>query len=140
MRATEATEAKHSASEGSKGSEQNEGSQAQQVKSSKKAKKAKQASHTVKVKTIQFRPKTDDHDYEFKKKHIVSFLDAGNKVKVQMRFRGREITHLDLALEFLNHLVEEVAEYGTPESRPQREGRLITFVLAPNKARQQQQP
>ena len=101
----------------------------------KKAKKAKQASHTVKVKTIQFRPKTDDHDYQFKKKHIISFLEAGNKVKVQMRFRGREITHLDLALDFLNHLVAEVAEYGTPESKPQREGRLITFVLAPVKAR-----
>jgi len=99
----------------------------------KKAKKAKQASHTVKVKTIQFRPKTDDHDYQFKKKHIISFLEAGNKVKVQMRFRGREITHLDLALEFLNHLVEEIQEYGTPESRPQREGRLITFVVAPLK-------
>jgi len=65
----------------------------------KKAKKAKASSHTVKVKTIQFRPKTDDHDYQFKKKHIVSFLEAGNKVKIQMRFRGREITHLDLALE-----------------------------------------
>jgi translation initiation factor IF-3 len=99
----------------------------------KKAKKAKQASHTVKVKTIQFRPKTDEHDYQFKKKHIISFLEAGNKVKVVMRFRGREITHLDLAMEFLNHLVDEIREYGTPESRPQREGRLITFVVAPVK-------
>lgn len=101
----------------------------------KKAKKAKQASHTVKVKTIQFRPKTDDHDYQFKKKHIITFLEQGNKVKVQMRFRGREITHMDLALEFLNHLVEEISEYGTPESRPQREGRVINFVVAPVKAK-----
>jgi len=101
----------------------------------KKAKKAKAASHTVKVKTIQFRPKTDDHDYEFKKKHIITFLEQGHKVKVQMRFRGREITHLDLAMDFLNHLVEEIQEYGTPESKPQREGRLITFVVAPVKAK-----
>jgi len=101
---------------------------------SKKARKARQASHTVKVKTIQFRPKTDDHDYQFKKKHILSFLEAGNKVKVVMRFRGREISHMDLALEFLDHLITEVEEFGTPESRPQREGRLITFVLAPKKA------
>ncbi len=100
---------------------------------SKKARKARQASHTVKVKTIQFRPKTDDHDYEFKKKHIIKFLEAGNKVKVVMRFRGREITHMDLAMEFLNHLTEELAEYGVRESAPQREGRLITFVLAPIK-------
>ena len=78
--------------------------------------------HTVKIKTIQFRPKTDDHDYQFKKKHIISFLEAGNKVKVVMRFRGREITHLDLALEFLEHLNEELKEYGSPESRP-RAGR-----------------
>ncbi len=99
----------------------------------KKAKKARQAAHTVKVKTIQFRPKTDDHDYDFKKKHVVSFLEAGNKVKIVMRFRGREISHLDLALEFLNNLVEEVAEYGTPESRPQREGRQISFIMAPKK-------
>ena len=101
----------------------------------KKAKKAKQASHTVKVKTIQFRPKTDEHDYQFKKKHIVSFLEAGNKVKVVMRFRGREISHLDLAMEFLRHLIKEVEEFGAPESQPQREGRLITFVIAPKKDR-----
>jgi len=102
----------------------------------KKAKKAKQASHTVKVKTIQFRPKTDDHDYEFKKKHIVTFLQAGNKVKIVMRFRGREISHVDLALEFLRHLVGEIQEYGAPESEPQREGRLITFIVAPKRTAQ----
>jgi translation initiation factor IF-3 len=100
---------------------------------SKKARKARQASHTTKIKTIKFRPKTDDHDYDFKKKHIVSFLEAGNKVKVIMQFRGREISHLDLGLEFLQHLIEEVAEYGQPESMPQREGRLITFIIAPRK-------
>ena len=102
---------------------------------SKKARKARQSSHTVKVKTIQFRPKTDDHDYDFKKKHILKFLESGNKVKIVMRFRGREITHMDLALEFLNHLTQEVAEYGVRESQPQREGRLITFVLAPTKGK-----
>ncbi len=100
---------------------------------SKKARKARQASHTVKVKTIQFRPKTDDHDYQFKKKHIITFLGAGNKVKIVMRFRGREITHMDLALEFLNNLNDELEEYGTPESRPQREGRQISFIVAPKK-------
>ncbi len=100
---------------------------------SKKARKARQASHTVKVKTIQFRPKTDDHDYQFKKKHIIQFLGAGNKVKVVMRFRGREITHMDLALEFLNNLNDELADYGVPESRPQREGRQISFIVVPKK-------
>lgn len=99
----------------------------------KKAKKARQAAHTVKVKTIQFRPKTDDHDYGFKKKHILSFLEAGNKVKIVMRFRGREISHLDLAIAFLENLVDEIQEYGQPESRPQREGRQISFIIAPKK-------
>ena len=103
---------------------------------SKKARKARQSSHTVKVKTVQFRPKTDDHDYEFKKKHIVSFLEAGNKVKVVMRFRGREFSHIDLALVFLDNLVDEVADFGVPESRPQREGRQISFIMAPRKKKE----
>jgi translation initiation factor IF-3 len=102
---------------------------------SKKARKARQTAHTVKIKTIKFRPKTDDHDYQFKKKHIEQFLEAGNKVKVIMQFRGREISHLDLGLEFLQHLIEEVSEFGTPESHPQREGKLISFIIAPRKTR-----
>ena len=69
----------------------------------------------------------------FKKKHVISFLEAGNKVKIVMRFRGREISHLDLALAFLENLVQEVAEYGTPESRPQREGRQLSLIMAPKK-------
>jgi translation initiation factor IF-3 len=101
---------------------------------SKKARKARQQSQTTKVKTIKFRPKTDDHDYNFKKKHIISFLEDGNKVKVIMQFRGREISHIDLGMEFLKHLVEEVAEYGTPESQPTREGRTVTFIIAPRKS------
>jgi len=100
---------------------------------SKKARKARQQSHTQKVKTIKFRPKTDDHDYNFKKRHIISFLEDGNKVKVIMQFRGREISHIDLGIEFLLHLIEEVEEYGVPETSPAREGRLITFILAPKK-------
>lgn len=99
----------------------------------KKARKARASSATTKIKTIKFRPKTDDHDYEFKKKHIIQFLESGNKVKVIMQFRGREISHLDLGLEFLQHLLEEIAAHGIPESRPQREGRFITFIIAPRK-------
>ena len=102
---------------------------------SKKARKAKQASHTVKIKTIKFRPKTHDHDYEFKKKHIISFLEEGNKVKVIMQFRGREISHIDLGVQFLQHLIEEIAEHGAPESQLQREGKLISFIIAPRKDR-----
>ena len=60
-------------------------------------------------------------------------LEAGNKVKVIMQFRGREISHIDLGLEFLNVLIDEVNEWGTPESRPQREGKLISFIITPRK-------
>ncbi len=101
---------------------------------SKKARKARQASHTVKVKTIQFRPKTDDHDYEFKKKHIISFLEAGNKVKVVMRFRGREMSHMDLGPG-----VPEEPDRGDRRSTaaripaPARRAAQISFVMAPKK-------
>ena len=57
----------------------------------------------------------------------------GNKVKVIMQFRGREISHLDLGLEFLQVLIQEVSEYGVPETHPQREGKLISFILTPRK-------
>ncbi len=100
---------------------------------SKKARKARQQSHTQKVKTIKFRPKTDEHDYNFKKKHIVTFLQEGNKVRVIMQFRGREISHMDLGMQFLEHLVAEVAEHGAPESNPQVEGRTVTFILSPRR-------
>jgi len=75
------------------------------------------------------------HDYTFKKNHIVSFLEEGDKVKVIMQFRGREISHVDLGLEFLQHLIEDVAEFGAPESQPQREGKFISFIFAPRKTK-----
>lgn len=100
---------------------------------SKKAKKARQQSHVTKVKTIKFRPKTDDHDYDFKKEHIVEFLQKGNKVKVIMQYRGREMSHMDLGIEFLKELVDDVAEFGKPESRPTQEGRTVSLILMPLK-------
>ena len=100
---------------------------------SKKARRARQASHTIKVKTIKFRPKTYEHDYNFKKDHIVSFLQKGHKVKVIMQYRGRELSHIELGIEFLKELVEEVAEFGKPEGRPSKEGRMVSLVLMPLK-------
>lgn len=100
---------------------------------SKKARKARQQSHVQKIKTIKFRPKTDDHDYDFKKRHITTFLEEGNKVRVIMQFRGRELSHVELGLKFLEHLVAEVAEHGAPETQPQLEGRTVTFIIAPRK-------
>ena len=98
---------------------------------SKKARKARQAAHTIKVKTIQFRPKTDDHDYQFKKKHIVTFLEAGNKVKIVMRFRGREMAHQNLGRELLHRVAEDVKEIGKIENIPKMEGRQMSMIVAP---------
>ncbi len=101
---------------------------------SKKARKARQASHTQKIKTVKFRPKTDEHDYQFKTRHIIKFLEEGNKVKVIMQFRGREMSHMDLGINFLRQLVEDIAEHGVPETKPSQEGRTVSFVVAPKKS------
>lgn len=100
---------------------------------SKKAKLAKQKSHQVKLKTVKFRPKTDDHDYNFKKGHIIEFLEKGFKVKVIMQFRGREMSHMELGIDILKDLVDELTEHGVPESRPSQEGRTVSLVLTPKK-------
>jgi len=98
---------------------------------SKKARRTRQQAHTIKVKTVKFRPKTDDHDYNFKKEHIIGFLKKGFRVKVIMQFRGREMTHLEIGINILKQLVEEVAEYGRPEGKPSQEGRTFSLVLVP---------
>jgi translation initiation factor IF-3 len=100
---------------------------------SKKAKLAKQKSHQVKLKTIKFRPKTDDHDYNFKKGHIIDFLSKGCKVKVMMQFRGREMSHMGIGIDILKDLVDELVDHGVPESRPSKEGRTVSLILTPKK-------
>lgn len=98
---------------------------------SKKAKKTKQQSHTVKVKTVKFRPKTDDHDLEYKTKNIIKFLGQGHKVKIMLQFRGREMTHMELGIEALKEVVERVSEHGVPDGKPSKEGRTVSVVIAP---------
>jgi len=72
---------------------------------SKRAKEAKKHQHTIHVKEMKFRPKTEDHDYQFKLKHITAFLANGDKVKITVRFRGREMTHTELGMRILEKLV-----------------------------------
>ena len=98
---------------------------------SKKAKKARQQSHTVKVKTVKFRPKTDSHDLEYKTNNIIKFLGQGHKVKIMLQFRGREMTHMELGIDSLKEVVESVSEHGIPDGRPSKEGRTVTVVIAP---------
>jgi translation initiation factor IF-3 len=80
---------------------------------------------------FKFRPKTDEHDYQFKLKHIKRFLEEKNKVKVVIRFRGREIIHMDKGLEMLNRVREELGDLAAVESEPKAEGRTMVMMLAP---------
>lgn len=101
---------------------------------SKKQQEAKKHSRHILVKEIKFRPKTDEHDYQFKKKHIVRFLSSGNLVKITIMFRGRELAHTDLGYRTMERLLEELQELGTVERNPRLEGRNMTMTLTPKKA------
>ena len=97
----------------------------------------KKASKTV-VKEVKFRPKTDDHDYEWKMRRVIEFLGDGDKVKITMQFRGREITHPEIGAEVLTRLAEDVKEHGSVEVAPKLEGRNMFMQLAPVRRPKQQ--
>ena len=97
----------------------------------KSKKEAKKKQKTIEVKEIKLRPGIDKHDYLVKLKALSKFIGGGNKVKVSMRFRGREIEHKNLGMDFLNKLTEEVAEYAKVEVMPKFEGKQIMMILVP---------
>ncbi len=97
------------------------------------AREARKKQHTIKVKEVKFRPGIEDHDYEFKVGHVRRFLDEGNKVKLTMMFRGRQITHPELGLEVLKQVMEDLKEVAKVESHPNMEGRAMSMVVAPLK-------
>lgn len=101
---------------------------------SKKKRETKRKQTVVEVKEIKLRPKTDEHDLDFKVRNSRKFLESGNKVKVICRFRGREITHPERAREQLNHIVAETEDLAVVELRPTMEGRTMALVLAPKQA------
>jgi len=105
---------------------------------SKKAKRAKAKQHVQKVKMIKFRPKTDDHDYNFKKKHILEFLEAGDKVKVVVMFRGREMVHVDYGQKIVERLLEDLQDVALLDDEPRLEGRNLSLMLSPAKKNKQQ--
>lgn len=96
-----------------------------------KQKAARKKQSIIVVKEMKMRPKIDIHDYETKKKHVVRFLTQGNKVKMTIMFRGREMTHTELGLNLLNRLAEELSDIATVEARPRLDGRNMTMVLNP---------
>jgi len=98
---------------------------------SKKEKASRKHQSTVVLKEIKFRPKTDTHDLDFKLKHIRRFLGEGNKVRLMIVFRGREIVHPETGQAMLDVVSKEVAEISTIEQKPSMEGRRMVMVLGP---------
>lgn len=98
---------------------------------SKKAHEAKKKQKVIHIKEVKFRPKTDEHDYQFKKNHVLRFLSEGKKVKISVRFRGREIVHLDYGRRILDRLKLEIGDGMIVEQQPRKEGRFLDMVIAP---------
>lgn len=99
----------------------------------KKAQEARKKQRVIQVKEVKFRPKTDEHDYEFKKNNITRFLSKGMKVKATVIFRGRENVHRDIGYRILTRIRKEVGDYGIVESEPRHEGPFLYLILAPKK-------
>jgi translation initiation factor IF-3 len=101
------------------------------IKKQKAASKKKQ--RKTQVKEIKFRPGTEEGDYQVKLRNLIRFLEDGDKAKVSLRFRGRELAHQHLGLELVQRIAKDLEEYGTVEQEPKMEGRQIVMVLAPTK-------
>lgn len=97
----------------------------------KKKAAAKKNQKVVEVKEVKIRPVTGENDYQVKLRHAKKFLEAGNKVKVTLRFRGREIAHKDLGMKVLERMCEDLKELGKPEATPRIEGKQAIVLLAP---------
>ena len=97
----------------------------------KQARIAKKKQHVIQLKEVKYRPGIDDHDFDFKTRHAREFLGDGNKVKVTMMFRGRQIAHLELGKAVLDRVSASLADIGKIEAEAKLEGRNMTMVLAP---------
>jgi translation initiation factor IF-3 len=98
---------------------------------SKKLQEAKKKQVQVQLKEVKLRPKTDEHDLQFKIKHVRRFLEEGNKAKITVVFRGREITHMELGQSALEKFVDELQDVALIEVRPKMEGRNMFIIVAP---------
>jgi translation initiation factor IF-3 len=98
---------------------------------SKRQQQAKKKQKIILVKEIKLRPKTEEHDYQFKTQHVRRFLQDGHKAKVTIVFRGREMAHTELGRRILDRVVTDMEDVATVEQTPKQEGRNMTVVLAP---------
>lgn len=106
-----------------------------QYERAKKDREARKAQTKIEVKEIRLRPKTSDHHRSFKVRNARRWLEEGKKVRVRIRFRGREITYPEIALTDLKQIAEELADLGVIEQAPMMEGRTMLMLLAPGKAK-----
>jgi translation initiation factor IF-3 len=97
----------------------------------KKAAEARKKQHVVEIKEIKLRPMIDDHDYDVKMRSMKRFFEEGDKVKITLRFRGREMAHQELGYQLLNRVKGDIGEMAKVESEPRFEGRQMVMVLAP---------
>ena len=98
---------------------------------SRRAKDARKKQTIIQVKEVKMGPKTDDHDFQFKARHVRRFLEDGNKAKVTIRFRGREMAHTELGRKLLDRMSQDLSDIATVESFPKLEGRNLVMVLTP---------
>ena len=98
----------------------------------KSKKESKKKQKTIEIKEIKLRPGIDKHDYQVKVKALSKFIAGGNKVKVSLKFKGREIEHQHIGMDVLKKLTEEVSEYAKVEVEPKSEGKQIMMILVPN--------
>jgi translation initiation factor IF-3 len=99
----------------------------------KKAHSAKRKQKQIQIKEVKFRPGTDEADYQVKLRNLIRFLTDGDKAKVTLRFRGREMAHTELGRKLLDRLVADLAEYGQVEQNPSMEGRQMVMIISAKK-------
>ena len=99
----------------------------------KRTHEAKLKQKQIQIKEVKFRPGTDEGDYQIKLRNLKRFLDDGDKAKVSLRFRGREITHQDIGMRLLERVRDDLQEHGQVEQMPKLEGRQMIMVLAPKR-------
>lgn len=97
----------------------------------KRESEARKKQKTIEIKEVKFRPNTDTHDYQVKMRNVFKFLENGDKVKITMRFRGREMAHQDLGRNLLERVAEDITEIGKVENMPKMEGRQMIMMIGP---------
>lgn len=100
---------------------------------SKQKADAKKKQKQIQIKELKFRPTTEDGDYQVKLRNLLRFLSHGDKVKITLRFRGREMAHQDIGMKIMERLQQDTAEFAVIEQHPKREGRQLLMVLSPKK-------